>query len=447
LPIPDDVLQIAQKLEGAGFETWCVGGAVRDNLLGEQNTDFDLTTAARPEEVQGLFRRTVPVGVEHGTVAVLDRQNRPHEVTTFRKDVTTDGRHAQVAFGASLDEDLARRDFTINAIAYHPLKHAWRDRFGGAEDLERRLIRAVGDPSQRFREDYLRILRALRFAARFGFQIDPPTWEAARATVEGLQRLSAERVRDEWFKGLRTARRPSQLFKLWGEVGAVGIWLPEMGSRERGAGPDAEPAGHGAGIAARGEGRTPSGPAPLPLLPALDALPRDPVLMTAYLSADPAATLSRLRCSNAEIERGRRVAEHRQRRPEPGSEQSVRRWLAAVGPAADDLVAIAEAQGPGHALAETVTRVRASGAALAMGDLAVTGDDLIAAGIPRGPALGQTLRRLLEEVLADPTLNTREKLLAYVERMTPSAPAPRSRLPDVSGERGGGSGPRGRKRK
>src|SRR3989449_5722694 len=114
LPIRPEVLKIAQQLEKAGYETWCVGGAIRDNLLGLENHDFDLTTAAPPEEVRRLFKRTVPVGIEHGTVAVLDAHNRPHEVTTFRRDIKTDGRHAVVEFGVSLMDDLARRDFTID---------------------------------------------------------------------------------------------------------------------------------------------------------------------------------------------------------------------------------------------------------------------------------------------------------------------------------------------
>src|SRR5438876_1637640 len=182
LPIPPEVLKIAQTLEDSGYETWCVGGAIRDNLLGLANHDFDLTTAAPPEEVRKLFKRTVPVGIEHGTVAVLDRDNRPHEVTTFRRDLKTDGRHAVVEFGVSLMDDLARRDFTINAIAYHPGRHEWRDPFKGVEDLERRLIRSVGDPNWRFLEDYLRILRALRFSARFEFRIHPRTLEAATSS-------------------------------------------------------------------------------------------------------------------------------------------------------------------------------------------------------------------------------------------------------------------------
>ncbi|MGH7752310.1 MAG: CCA tRNA nucleotidyltransferase, partial [Gemmatimonadales bacterium] len=221
LPIPPDVLKIAKRLEEAGFETWCVGGAIRDSLLGLAPEGYqgvyDLATAAPPEEVRRLFKRTVPVGIEHGTVAVLDADNRPHEVTTFRKDVETDGRHAKVVFGVSLMDDLARRDFTINAIAYHPLRHEWRDPFKGAEDLEKKKIRAVGDPYWRFREDYLRILRALRFAARFGFQIERATWDAAVANVAGLAHLSAERVRDEWFKGIETAQKVSKLVQLWGE--------------------------------------------------------------------------------------------------------------------------------------------------------------------------------------------------------------------------------------
>src|SRR5213594_1127206 len=175
LPIPEEVLRIAKKLEDAGYETWCVGGAIRDNLLGLENHDFDLTTAAPPDEVRRLFKRTVLLGIEHGTVAVLNQRGMPHEVTTYRKDIKTDGRHAVVEFGVSLMVDLARRDFTINAIAYHPIRHEWRDPFHGADDLERRLIRSVGDANWRFQEDYLRILRALRFSARFEFRIHSRT--------------------------------------------------------------------------------------------------------------------------------------------------------------------------------------------------------------------------------------------------------------------------------
>src|SRR3989441_1183906 len=131
-------------------------------------------------------------------------------------------------------DDLARRDFTINAIAYHPIRHEWRDPFHGAEDLEHKLIRSVGDANWRFQEDYLRILRALRFSARFEFRIHPRTLEAAKANVQGLAQLSAERVRDEWFKGIATAKRVSKLLTLWIDVGAARIWLPEI--RDAGGG-------------------------------------------------------------------------------------------------------------------------------------------------------------------------------------------------------------------
>ena len=180
---PPTVRDIAERLEHAGYETWCVGGAVRDALLGHPHLDWDLATAATPDRVQALFRRTVPVGIEFGTVGVLDRKGVMHEVTTFRHDVRTDGRHAVVEFGASLDQDLARRDFTINAIAFSPKTNELRDPFAGREDLAKGIIRAVGAPDQRMKEDRLRALRAMRFAGRFGFRIEPETWTAISASA------------------------------------------------------------------------------------------------------------------------------------------------------------------------------------------------------------------------------------------------------------------------
>src|SRR3954464_12733903 len=139
---PAAVVEIAAKLEGAGFETWCVGGAIRDALLGHAHLDWDLATAATPEQVREIFghRRTIPVGIEFGTVGVLDANGIMHEVTTFRRDVRTDGRHAEVEFGVSLEDDLARRDFTINAIAYSPTREELRDPFHGQRDLKAGLV-------------------------------------------------------------------------------------------------------------------------------------------------------------------------------------------------------------------------------------------------------------------------------------------------------------------
>jgi tRNA nucleotidyltransferase (CCA-adding enzyme) len=382
LDIPDSILQIARGLESAGYEAWCVGGSLRDTLLGHPQSDFDLATSARPDEVQRLFPRTIAVGIKYGTVGVFDRNRTLHEVTTFRRDVVTDGRHAVVEYGVSLEEDLARRDFTINAIAYHPLRHEWRDPFHGRQDLAAHLVRAVGDPARRFEEDYLRILRALRFAARFDFAIDPRTWEAARAAVPGLAHLSAERVRDEWFKSLQTARSISRLASLWLEVGAARIWIPELET-----GPFSD-------------GRIPEPPTTV----------RDPVLLTALLTSSPAAVLRRLKASNAEVDRALGL-EGGPQEPPAADERSVRRWLSAVGASADDLAALwalrQERQPP---WVETVREIRRRRDPLTRSDLAITGTDLQALGAS-GPEIGQTLAALLERVLEEPTLNTRDHLL------------------------------------
>jgi len=379
LEIPREVLNIAKKLEDAGYETWCVGGAIRDTLLGAPHNDFDLTTAAPPPEVQKLFKRTVPVGIEHGTVAVLDTHNEPHEVTTFRKDIKTDGRHAVVEFGVSLIDDLARRDFTINAIAYHPLKHEWRDPFDGALDLEKKLIRSVGDPNWRFQEDYLRILRALRFSARFEFRIHGRTHEAAKANSQGLGQLSAERVRDEWFKGIQTAVKVSKLLDLWMDIGAARIWLPEI---PRDWEKDKRQ---------------------------LDRLPRDPVLVTAFLAKDAASLLTRLKCSNKDIERGRAIGKWRDTYPDPKHPAVIRHWLSQVGEYVDDLLTLAP-----EGVTKAVSVIRATNPPLGLKDLAVRGDELIAAGVRPGPDVGEVLQRLLGEVLDDPAKNTKEYLLSRV---------------------------------
>ncbi|HEY3011635.1 MAG TPA: CCA tRNA nucleotidyltransferase [Gemmatimonadales bacterium] len=388
LDIPEPILQIAGTLERAGFEAWCVGGTLRDALLGHPESDYDIATSARPEQVQRLFPRTVAVGIKYGTVGVLDQHRVLHEVTTFRRDIVTDGRHAVVEYGVALDEDLARRDFTINAIAYHPLRHEWRDPFGGNRDLEARLVRAVGDPGQRFREDYLRILRALRFATRFDFVIEPRTWDAARAAAPGLAQLSAERVREEWFKGLQTARSVSRLASLWIQVGAASIWIPELEE----------------GSISRIDGLEPP------------ATARDPVLLTALLTSKPGSVLRRLKASNAEVDRVLGMEKGPPAPPAP-VEASVRRWLSLVGGAADDLLALwSLRQGHAPPWAEAVQAIRRRGDPLTRSDLAITGTDLQGLGAS-GPRIGHTLAALLDRVLDDPALNTRDKLLALAKEM------------------------------
>jgi|CXWL01.1.fsa_nt_gi tRNA nucleotidyltransferase (CCA-adding enzyme) len=381
--IPEPVIDIVRRLEEAGYETWCVGGAIRDALLGGEGSDVDLATAAPPTVVRSLFRRTIAVGIEHGTVGVLDEQGVLHEVTTFRHDVVTDGRHAIVAFGASLEEDLARRDFTINAIAYHPLHDRWTDPFDGRADLGRRVVRAVGDPSQRFREDRLRILRALRFAARLGFAIDPATWAAALAQAGDIAHLSAERVRDEWVKGILSAADLGVLMQLWIDSGVAETWVPEL---------------H---------------PERMVLAPHMPAAERDPVLLTAACCVPSATVWRRFKGSTAEIRRAEAI-DRGPGAPASAGSRDVRRWMAAVGEATDDLVTLAGWRGEGPAgWTVEVAAVRARGEATTRGALAVTGTDLMAEGIVTpGPRLGELLELLLAGVLEDPALNERELLLA-----------------------------------
>jgi len=259
-------------------------------------------------------------------------------------------------------------------MAYHPIRHEWRDPFQGAQDLDKKLIRSVGDPNWRFQEDYLRILRALRFSARFEFRIHARTLEAAKANVQGLAQLSAERVRDEWFKGIQTAKKVSKLVALWKDIGAKRIWLPELGDA--------------AGV---------------------DKLPRDPVVLTAYIAKDPASLLTRLKCANRDIERGRAIGKWRDHYPEPKDAARVRKWLADVGEYVDDLLI-----GASDAVRKAVANVQAENPPLALKDLAVKGDDLIAAGVRPGPDVGETLARLLDEVLEDPSRNTKQYLLSRV---------------------------------
>ncbi|MEO8580505.1 MAG: CCA tRNA nucleotidyltransferase, partial [Gemmatimonadales bacterium] len=228
LAAPATVRAIVKTLEDAGYETWCVGGAVRDALLGHPHLDWDLATAAKPEEVRKLFKKTIPVGIEFGTIGVVDKNNVMHEVTTFRKDVQTDGRHAVVEFGVSIDDDLARRDYTINAIAYSPSKDEIRDPYHGRKDIDDRLIRAVGAASDRMREDRLRALRAIRFAARFGFDIDRDTWDAIVESAPELTHLSAERVKQEIEKTMEQVRFPSKAFAMWRDTGAFGSLIPSL---------------------------------------------------------------------------------------------------------------------------------------------------------------------------------------------------------------------------
>ena len=417
---PETVRGIAATLEDAGFETWCVGGAVRDAILGHPHLDWDLATAAPPEKVRKLFKRTVPVGIEFGTVGVLDKHNIMHEVTTFRRDIKTDGRHAVVEFGASLEEDLARRDLTINAMAYSPVKDSLADPFGGQRDLDAKIIRAVGDPRQRMTEDRLRALRAIRFASRFEFEIDPKTWDAIVESAPHLSRLSPERVRQEIEKTMEQVRAPSKAFAMWHSSGAFATLIPPLANAEA-------------------ESFNVLDCLPLPGAPG--GPQRKTTRIAALFALVPAATATKLlrglRFSNAEINWITALIDRWQSlgtemtdaliSPNAPDDAVLRRWAARTGrtllaPVIRLASGFWAANREGGKPAPTTPRIRSAYRRairiayrdpIEVADLAVDGDDLNGAGIT-GPAVGTTLRNLLETVINDPSANTRDNLLGLI---------------------------------
>ena len=431
---PSTVLEIAKRLEDAGFEAWCVGGAVRDALLGHPHLDWDLATSATPDHVRQLFgkRRTIPVGIEFGTVGVLDREGVLHEVTTFRRDVRTDGRHAEVEFGASLEEDLARRDFTINAIAYSPRTRALRDPFGGQADLRRGVVRAVGDPQARMREDRLRALRAIRFASRFGFDIDPETLRAIADSAPHLGRLSPERVKQELEKTMEQVARPGAALVLWRATGALATLVPALATIDDIA------------------------------LATLDCLPapgpeRRPQRRATRLAAlfldHPAEAarqaLTALRFSRHDtnwiadlLERWQALGAlmgERLGAALPPSDTDIRRWTAAIGrlnvaPFMRLAAARWRARRTAGAPAPSAAAIRDSyrrmlrsafGDArtgrgpdpLEIRDLHIDGDVMRENGIPPGPWTGKILKALLDAVLGDPSRNHPDWLLQEAGRL------------------------------
>ena len=224
--IPPGAARILRVLEDHGYEAFVVGGCVRDSLLGRNPNDWDITTSALPLQVKALFRRTIDTGLKHGTVTIL-MDGEPFEVTTYRVDGEyLDGRHpSEVTFTASLQEDLQRRDFTINAMAYSE-KKGLQDLFGGLPDLEKGLIRAVGDPAKRFGEDALRIMRAVRFAAQLGYEVEEDTVQAMKELAPTLSKISAERIAAELEK-LLVSPHPEKL-KMAYECGITAVILPEF---------------------------------------------------------------------------------------------------------------------------------------------------------------------------------------------------------------------------
>ena len=406
---PEEFRRIAAELETAGFQAWAVGGALRDELLGRARADWDLATDARPEEIQGVFRRTVPIGIDHGTVGVLDSAGTLYEVTTFRRDVETDGRHAVIEFADRIEDDLARRDFTINTIAWRPATGEVRDPFGGAEDLEARLLRAVGVAGDRFAEDYLRVLRGLRFVGRFDLEMEPQTAEALAAATPGLAGLSAERVREELMKVL-TGPAPAATLALYADAGALEPWYHELAAVVSGPAWDL-------GIAALDEL---ADHRPMLRLVRLLALTEDES-ESRRASAD--ALMERLKFSNAARRRAAHLVEHYADLPGPtDSSARLREWLAECRPdAARDLFRLAFADARARGATETcrvllfvwgrVHEELTGDRPLELADVAVSGDDLIEIGVPVGPMIGLFLDELHARVLEDPDLNERDALL------------------------------------
>ncbi len=417
---PSSVRWIARTLEEAGYDTWAVGGAIRDALMGRLSGDWDLTTRARPDEVQKLFRRTVPIGIEHGTVGVLARDGTMYEVTTFRKDVETDGRHAVVAFADRIEHDLARRDFTINAIAWHPLRDELLDPFGGITDLEAGILQTVGVAADRFAEDYLRVLRALRFAGRFALQIEQQTWSALCDSVGHLSLLSAERIREELLKVLSGDRQPSAALTLYAESGAMSVLYPEL-SELRGS--------------VEGDDRWSQKLAGVDQLPPGKPYWRLAQLLWGLGAVEVAGLLTRLRLSSAQVDEVALRAACVDMPPADATEEAVRRWLSAAGPGRLSAVArleLARARAgylAGHsdtcgAVVTAWRRARAvlaSGPALSVGELEVDGRDLIRMGLQPGPEFGVILDDLLDFVLEDPARNRAEVLEGRVADMAEQA--------------------------
>ena len=437
------LLAVVEGLRRAGHRAVAVGGAVRDSLLGLRPGDWDVGTDATPDRVRALFPSTHAIGVEHGTVGVRV-EGETVEVTTFRADVVTDGRHAQVRFGVSLEEDLARRDFTINAIAWDPLAGALHDPHGGVADLSARRLRAVGDPDRRFPEDYLRILRGLRFAARLDLEIEPATRAALLRHASGVTRLSGERVRDELVKTLAQCRSASRALDAWRDAGVLARLLPEV-----------------AVCFGVEQNRFHADDVGRHTLMVVDQVhPRRPLLRLAALFHDvgkpPARSVhprtgdwwfpdhaetgarlaaqarARLRFSAREIERVTHLVRvHMDLPPPEAGDAAIRRWVRRVGEEnVWDLYRVHLADWRGNrlrgdpapliAMYRRVRRVLREAHALRREDLAIGGRELRELGIEPGPAMGAVLERLLQRVVDDPSLNTRERLLALAREAAAS---------------------------
>ena len=431
--IPQKVESIINTLEGAGYEAYAVGGCVRDVLLGRTPNDWDITTSANPEQVKELFRRTVDTGIAHGTVTVMMDKDG-FEVTTYRVDGEyEDGRHPkEVTFTASLEEDLKRRDFTINAMAYNP-KKGLVDLFQGQNDLENKVIRCVGNPLERFTEDALRIMRAVRFSAQLGFSLEEKTRAALSVLAPNLKHVSAERIQVELVK-LLVSPHPDYL-RIAYEAGVTKEFLPEFDHCMET--PQNTPH-HCYNVGEH-------------ILNSLLYVREDKVLRLTMLLHDIAKPvvrktdengrdhfkthalegekmakniLRRLKFDNDTIAKACRLIRWHDLRP-TAAPADVRKAVNVIG---EDLFPMwmevqyadnkaksdyrmEEKTARQAGVRKTFEEIMERGECVSMKGLAVTGSDLIAAGMKPGKEMGNVLHELLDAVLENPQLNEKEKLL------------------------------------
>ena len=398
ITLPIKVKQIISRLEKADFEAYAVGGCVRDSILKRSPEDWDITTSAKPEEVKKLFSTTIDTGLQHGTVTVVI-EKEGFEVTTFRLDGDyTDGRHPdRVAFTSSLTEDLRRRDFTINAMAYSE-KTGLIDEFDGERDLEDGVIRAVGEAKERFSEDALRMLRAIRFAGQLNFKIEEKTFDAIKELSSNISKVSVERIAKELEK-LLLSGNPEYIALVY-ETGIFSVIAPEV-----------------AKLFENGE-----------ISASIEALNRALfsekkelyqirlAIFLEGLGADKAAKLlKRLKLDNDTINTVKKLLELSLREVE-NNETDMRRTVKEAGHKMMPLLLeMRRAKGlkDNKALYQTVID---NGYCTSISELNINGKDLMDAGIPKGALIGSTLERLLELVIEKPELNTRESLLLEVRR-------------------------------
>jgi tRNA nucleotidyltransferase (CCA-adding enzyme) len=436
------VLEICKELRNAGERAWVVGGCVRDTLRDERVNDWDVATTARPKKVQKIFRKVIPTGVDHGTVTVLWKGNG-YEVTTLRGEgAYSDGRRPDhVVFVEDIESDLARRDFTVNAIAYDPVEGKVVDPFGGMADMRDKLLRAVGDPRERFREDGLRILRGARFVATLEFELEEDTEAAFRGALDTFRKVSPERVREEWLKTMK-ATMPSRAFEVMRRTGILEVTYPEL-LEQVGCTQNQWHAydvwEHSMRVLDESEG------SPVERVAALlhdIAKPRTRAWSdktndwTFYhhekVGADMADRWLRdYRFSNQERELiVALIRHHLICYSSEWTDAAVRRFIKRVGPGrVDPLLRLGEADALGKGrnvelelaalreLRQRIDKAIEEGNALTTRDLAVGGEDVLEHVEGPGPIVGEILRALLDRVLEDPSLNSREKLLPLIEQL------------------------------